>query len=86
MGLTETLSYEILVAFDAPGSTTDLVLWLSSPEGKTTDDAAGNKITINNPAGGEEGGIAIREGDVVKAVQSAFKALRWDGEASKWIP
>jgi len=86
MALTETLSYEILVAFDAPGSTSDLVIWLSSPEGKTTDDAAGNKITINNPSGGEEGGIAVSEGDVVKAVQDAFKATHWDGEASKWVP
>lgn len=86
LALTETLSYEILVAFDAPTSTTDLVLWLSYPEGKTTDDAAEGKITINNPAGGEEGGISVSEGDVMKDVQSAFQALRWDGEASKWVP
>jgi hypothetical protein len=86
LALTETLSYEILVAFDAPTSTTDLVLWLSYPEGKTTDDAAGSKITINNPAGGEEGGISVSEGDVMKDTQSAFQALRWDGEASKWVP
>jgi hypothetical protein len=86
LALTETLSYLILVAFDAPTSTTDLVLWLSSPEAKTTDDAAGGNITLNNPAGGDEGGIPISEGDVVKAVQSAFQALRWDGEASKWVP
>jgi hypothetical protein len=86
LGLTETLSYEILVAFDAPTSTTDLVLWLSYPEGKTTDDATGGKITINNPAGGEEGGISVSEGDVVKAVQSAFQAQSWDGETSKWVP
>jgi hypothetical protein len=86
LALTETLSYEILVAFDAPTSTTDLVLWLSYPEGKTTDDAAGGKITINNPAGGEEGGISVNEGEVMKDVQSAFQALRWDEEASKWVP
>jgi hypothetical protein len=85
--LTETLTYEILVGFDAPTSTTDLVLWLSSPEGKTTDDAAGSKITINNPAGGEQGGLTINEGDdVVKDVQTTFKAMRWDGETSKWVP
>lgn len=86
LALTETLSYEILIAFDAPTSTTDLVLWLSYPEGKTTDDAAGGKITINNPAGGEEGGISVNEGEVMKDVQSAFQALRWDEEASKWVP
>jgi hypothetical protein len=86
LALTETLSYEILVAFDAPTSTTDLVLWLSYPEGKTTDDASGDKITINNPAGGEDGGISVGEADVLKDVQSTFQALRWDGEASKWIP
>jgi hypothetical protein len=86
LALTETLSYEILVAFDAPASTTDLVLWLSYPEAKTTDDAAGGKITINNPAGGEEGGIPTSEGDVMKDVQGAFHAQRWDGEASKWVP
>lgn len=86
LALTETLSYEILVAFDAPASTTNLVLWLSNPEAKTTDDAGGSKITINNPVGGETGGIATSEGDVLKDMQSAFKALHWDGEASKWIP
>lgn len=86
LALTETLSYEILVAFDTPTSTTDLVVWLSAPEGKTTDDAATGSIKINNPAGGEEGGIAVSEGDVVKALQSAFQAMRWDEEASKWVP
>jgi hypothetical protein len=86
LALTETLSYDVLVAFDAPTSTTDLVLWLSYPEGKTTDDTAGGKIMINNPAGGEEGGISPSEGDAVTDLQTAFKAQHWDEETSKWVP
>ena len=86
LALTETLSYEILVAFESPTSTSDLVLWVSYPQGKTTDEAAQGKITINNPSGGDDGGLSISEGSVLPDVQTTFNATHWDDESSKWVP
>jgi hypothetical protein len=85
LGLTENIEVTALVSPDKPGSTDQLVLWVSSPVTTTSDDSAGPKLNLSQETtGDEEGGEPQDDNGSIQALTKEFRGQRWDADKSVW--
>jgi hypothetical protein len=85
LGLTEKIEITALVSPDKPGTTDRLILWVSSPVIKTTDEGAGPRLNLSDETvGDEEGGEPRDDNGSIDALAKEFKAQLWDADKSVW--
>ena len=84
LNLTETLEFTAAISPERPGSSENLLLWISAPASTTTDEADGPRLTVNNATNLEEEINPRDDQSVVKQIASEFKAKRWNNDKADW--
>lgn len=86
LGLVQTLEFSALVAFDKPGGSDKLLLWLNYPVLTTSDESAGARLKIADATAetNSEDGSQVDDGDALTATARALKAQRWDADNTTW--
>lgn len=82
--LTDVIEYTLLAAPDKPGATQNLMLWVSTPNSTTSDDATGAKLILSDANGPENYNDPMDDTGEVAALRARFKAQRWNSETSVW--
>lgn len=84
LGLTETLSANVIVAPDRPINPDHLLLWLDQFSIATADESAGGRLRLTDSSASDEEGSTVDDNGSVVALANAFKAQRWDAERGAW--
>lgn len=85
LGLTQNYEITALVSPDKPGSSDQLMLWVSSPTVSTSDDSTGAKLNLSDDSSSdEEGGAPTDDNGAIAALLKEFKGQRWDADKSVW--
>lgn len=84
LGLTETLEVTAMAAFDRPGGSDMILLWIGYPTGETVDDQPGTKLLLSDSAEAEGEDQSVDDNDAVNELAKYFKAQKWNEETSKF--
>lgn len=84
LGLRETLEVTAMAAFDRPGVSDAILLWIGYPSGETVDEQTGARLLLNEAAEDDAEDQAIDDGGAVNELAKYFKAQKWDEETSKF--
>ncbi len=83
-GLTETLEITAMAAFDRPGGTDAILLWIGYPSSETADEQPGAKLLLSDTAEAEGEDQGIDDNGAVGDLAKYFKAQTWDENTSKF--
>ncbi len=83
-GLTETLEITAMAAFDKPGGTDAILLWIGYPSSETADEQPGAKLLLSDTAEVEGEDQGIDDNGAVSDLAKYFKAQKWDEDTSKF--
>lgn len=84
LDLTDTIEVSALVAFEKPGGSDRLILWVGSPAISTADETSGPALNLANDSSGDEEGAQKDDNGTVDALAKEFKGQRWDADKSAW--
>lgn len=84
LGLTETLEITAMAAFDRPGGTESILLWIGYPSSETADEQPGAKLLLSDTAEAEGEDQGIDDNGAVGDLAKYFKAQKWDEDTSKF--
>ncbi len=84
LGLIEALEITAMEAFDRPGVSDTILLWIGYPTGDTVDEQTGTRLLLTETAEDDAEDRAIDDGGAVDALAKYFKAQKWDEETSKF--
>lgn len=84
LGLIESLEVTAMAAFDRPGVSDSILLWIGYPAGETVDEQTGARLLMTETAEDDAEDQAIDDGGAVDALAKYFKAQKWDEETSKF--
>ena len=82
--LTESLEITAMAAFDRPGSTDAILLWIGYPSSETADEQPGAKLLLSDTAEAEGEDQGTDDNGAVSDLAKYFKAQKWDEETSKF--
>ena len=84
LGLTEVLEITAMAAFDKPGPSDAILLWIGHPTGETVDEQTGTRLLLTDAAEDDSEDEAVDDGGAVGELAKYFKAQKWDEETSKF--
>ena len=84
LGLTESLEITAMAAFDKPGGTDAILLWIGYPTSETADEQPGAKLLLSDTTEAEGEDQGIDDNGAVGDLAKYFKAQKWDDDSSKF--
>jgi len=84
LGLSETLEVTAMAAFDKPGISDAILLWIGYPTGETVDEQTGARLLLTETAEDDAEDQTVDDGGAIDELAKYFKAQKWDEETSKF--
>ena len=83
-GLTEVLEISAMAAFDRPGASDAILLWVGDPSSEVVDETPGGKLLMTDANEGEGEDQATDDSGAIDEIAKYFKAQKWDDGSSKF--